>query len=139
MTTVIHDKFEYYPADLQESAKEAYEALPESGTVAQLVKRILGEFSIRESENNMRFFSDEGSYVQVGWKSNISIEPLGDEMREVTNIGSVQWFYGDSGPVMVCRNDRYVSNSSSSTTWETISDEHPQSHRELRWEIVTQN
>jgi hypothetical protein len=127
---------EYYPADLQELALQAYEALPESGTVAQLVTRILAELSPHKSENQRHSFVGGESYVQVGWKNDILTEPLGDETREVVNVGTMQWFDEVRRSVTVCPDGRYISRTHGSSSYQEITDEQAQDHRELRWELV---
>jgi len=127
---------EYYPADLQELALKAYEALPESGTVAQLVTRILAELPVHKSENGKHTFVGGNSYVQVGWRNDILTEPLGEETREVINVGTMQWFYEDDKSIMVCPDGKYISRATGSTSWETISEEQAGDYRDIRWEIV---
>jgi hypothetical protein len=127
---------EYYPKDLQELARKAYEALPESGTVAQLVARILEVLPTRKREDgDQHSYLASDSYVEIGWKKDISTEPLGDEIREVIDVGTMQWFYEDEKAVMVCPNGRYVSHSGGANVWHTISDDQAKDYRELRWEI----
>ena len=128
---------DFYPEDLQETARKVYEALPETGTVAQLVQRIVDVLPTRRSDSNdQHSYLASDSYVQIGWKRDISKEPLGDETREVIDIGTMQWFYEDDKAVMVCPSGRYVSHSGGSSWWVTVDDKQAEFYREIRWEIV---
>ena len=127
---------EYYPTDLQELAIKAYEALPESGTVAQLIARIGEVLQTHQSSNQRHKFVGGDSYVQVGWKNDILTETLGDKTREVVNVGTMQWFDEAKRSVTVCPDGRYISRGNGSTSWDEITDEEAQDHRELRWELV---
>lgn len=126
---------EYYPADLQEQAKEAYSQLPESGTVDQLVDQIVAELPTRTNKDGHSYVA-ANAYVLVGWINDILTKPLGQETRLVVNVGTMQRFYKDPKSVVVCPNGRYISRRNSSSTWLTISDKQAEDYRGLRWEIV---
>lgn len=124
----------FYPKDLQQIAERDYNALPESGTVQELISQIREQLSTYvDDQNNRRSFTGGNSHVQVGWKEDILVEFGKEDVREVINVGIVQWFFSEEGQVVVVPDNKYISNRNSSSSWETVMDD--EFHRDIRWEI----
>jgi hypothetical protein len=129
---------DFYPEDLQTKAREIYKALPQSGTVTNLIEQIQTELPTRKiHETRDTHCVTQGQYVRVAWKETIF---TGIE-REVIKTGVLTTFVPSDPLIRVAVSTAFMSHRGGSSFIEAPIGEGEDyvGYREIKWEFIKQD
>ncbi len=116
----------FYPADLQEKAQKMYEALPESGTTAELFEAIKRSGISGDESDSLA--CEMHAATTVGWK-----EKSGD--HELVKMGIVYLVNTKSRVIFVQEDTSLMSHDTRGSRHYTPLHDDYQSSYSIRWQI----